>query len=138
MSRVRTWVRDLALGARFAVTGGRRGWTRTILTAIGVGLGVCLLLAAASVPHLLDSRDDRVAGRTAGPVVHLEVKPSERSFLYAETSTLYRGDTVKGMVVRPDGGRAPAPPGLTKRRGPARWPSHPHSRISSPPPKGRC
>lgn len=118
MSRVRTWVRDLALGARFAVTGGRRGWTRTILTTIGVGLGVCLLLAAASVPHLLDSRDDRVAGRTAFPVVHPEVKPSERSFLYAETSTLYRGDTVKGMVVRPDGGRAPAPPGLTKLPGP--------------------
>lgn len=118
MSRVRTWVHDLALGARFAVTGGRRGWTRTILTAIGVGLGVCLLLAAASVPHLLDSRDDRLGGRAAFPVVHPEVKPSGRSFQYAETSTLYRGDTIKGMVVRPDGTRAPAPPGLTKLPGP--------------------
>ncbi|MEU3305073.1 FtsX-like permease family protein [Streptomyces sp. NPDC006678] len=117
MRRVRAWVRDLAMGARFAVTGGRRGWTRTILTAVGVGLGVCLLLTAASVPHLLESRDDRVEGRYVVPVMHGEAKPSERSFLFAETETLYRGDTIRGTVLRPDGGRAPVPPGLAKLPG---------------------
>ncbi|MFE9556501.1 hypothetical protein ACFYMW_29245 [Streptomyces sp. NPDC006692] len=30
---------DLGLGARFALTGGREGWVRTVLTALGVGLG---------------------------------------------------------------------------------------------------
>ncbi|MBW8698014.1 hypothetical protein MBT84_00375 [Streptomyces sp. MBT84] len=35
---LRIWVRDLKLGMRFAATGGREGWTRTVLTAVGVGL----------------------------------------------------------------------------------------------------
>ena len=46
MSRgvLRVWARDLGLGARFAFGGGREGWTRTLLTGLGVGLGVALLL----------------------------------------------------------------------------------------------
>ena len=31
------WSRDLAMGARFALAGGREGWTRSLLTAVGVG-----------------------------------------------------------------------------------------------------
>ncbi|WP_405806366.1 ABC transporter permease [Streptomyces sp. NBC_00210] len=116
MSGGATWIRDLALGARFAVTGGRRGWIRTILTAIGVGLGVSLLLVAASVPHLIESRDTREADRAV--TYNDEVKRSERSFLFAQTSTLYRSDTVNGAVLRPDGSDAPAPPGLAKLPGP--------------------
>jgi hypothetical protein len=109
--RGRAWIRDLGLGARFALNGGRRGWTRTILTAVGVGLGVCLLLIAASVPHLLQSRDTRAAER-ALPLN--DVARSEHSFLFVETSTLYRGDTVNGTVFQPDGGDAPAPPGTAE------------------------
>ncbi|MGW8955058.1 FtsX-like permease family protein [Streptomyces sp. NPDC055709] len=116
MNHVRAWVLGLAMGVRFAVSGGRRDWTRTILTAVGVGLGVCLLLTAASVPHLLESRDDRAEGRSVSPVRVKEA--SERSFLYDETETLYRGDTISGTVFRPDGGRAPAPPGVAKLPGP--------------------
>jgi hypothetical protein len=112
-----TWIRDLALGARFAVAGGRRGWARTVLTAVGVGLGVSLLLVAASVPHLIQSRDDREADRTV-TATYDEVKRSERSFLFAQTSTLYRGDTINGTVLRPDGTQVPAPPGLAKLPGP--------------------
>ncbi|MEU3303455.1 FtsX-like permease family protein [Streptomyces sp. NPDC006678] len=125
MNHVRAWVLGLAMGVRFAVSGGRRDWTRTILTAVGVGLGVCLLLTAASVPHLLESRDDRVEGRYVVPVMHGEAKPSERSFLFAETETLYRGDTIRGTVLRPDGGRAPAPPGLAKLPGPGEMAASP-------------
>ncbi|MEV6707011.1 hypothetical protein, partial [Micromonospora wenchangensis] len=40
---------DLAMGARMAVTGGREGWTRALLTAVGVGIGVAMLLLAH--PH---------------------------------------------------------------------------------------
>ncbi|MFI1867578.1 ABC transporter permease [Streptomyces jumonjinensis] len=114
---VRGWVRDLALGARFAVTGGRRGWTRTALTAIGVGLGVSLLLVAASLPHALQSRDAREDDRR---VSALDGKPpSDRSFLFAETETRYRGDVITGTVFRPDGrGPTAAPPGLTRLPGP--------------------
>ena len=47
------------MGARFAVTGGRDGWTRAVLTAVGVGLGVALLLLAAAVPGALAARQAR-------------------------------------------------------------------------------
>lgn len=126
------------MGARFAVTGGRRGWTRTILTAVGVGLGVCLLLTAASVPHLLESRDDRVEGRYVIPVMHGEAKPSERSFLFVETETLYRGDTIRGTVLRPDGGQAPVPPGLAKLPGPGEMAVSPALADLLASPEGRC
>lgn len=35
--RLRTWARDLGLGVRFAAAGGREGWIRTLLTAVGSG-----------------------------------------------------------------------------------------------------
>lgn len=50
------WSRDLALGARFAVTGGREGWVRMTLTAVGVGLGVALLLLCTAMPNVFASR----------------------------------------------------------------------------------
>lgn len=51
----RTWVRDLGLDARFAVPGGRGGWTRTLLTAVGGAL----LPVAAAVPAMLSARSER-------------------------------------------------------------------------------
>ena len=47
---------ELLIGARMALTGGREGWIRTILTALGVGIGVAMLLLAASVPAALQAR----------------------------------------------------------------------------------
>lgn len=126
MNRGSPWIRDLTLGLRFAVTGGRPGWTRTALTALGVGLGVAMLLFAASVPGLLQTRDDRAIARA---VSLDEAQRSSSSFLFNRTSTLYRGDTVNGLVIRPDGGDAPAPAGLTELPAPGemaispRWPN---------------
>ncbi|MGH8877865.1 MAG: hypothetical protein ACRD0P_11055, partial [Stackebrandtia sp.] len=51
------WLADLAMGFRFAVAGGRSGWIRAGLTALGVGLGVAMLLAAASIPTVVASQD---------------------------------------------------------------------------------
>ena len=53
------WLAELLLGAKLAIAGGRDGWVRTGLTTIGVGLGVALLLAAASLPTVLTARDAR-------------------------------------------------------------------------------
>ncbi|TXL84843.1 FtsX-like permease family protein [Streptomyces sp. IB2014 016-6] len=117
---VRAWARDLALGMRFAVSGGREGWARTALTALGVGLGVALLFAAAAVPQLLDTRESRTQARETTNAS--SQKPgrgiTDSTFLWAEASTEYRGDPVTGLLLRPEGANAPAPPGVTKIPGP--------------------
>ncbi|MEH0844241.1 FtsX-like permease family protein [Micromonospora sp. CPCC 205711] len=113
LRRVRGATADLAMGARMAVTGGRDGWTRALLTAVGVGIGVALLLLAAAVPGALDdrrargdARDDLRIGEqlTAGP----------HTLLVATVDTEFRGRPVRGRLVRPEGPDAPVPPGLGK------------------------
>ncbi|MFC9607155.1 FtsX-like permease family protein [Streptomyces niveus] len=117
---VRAWARDLVLGMRLAVSGGREGWARTALTALGIGLGVALLFAAAAVPHLLDTRENRTQARETTNAS--SQKPGKGStdgtFLWAEASTEYRGDPVTGLLLRPEGANAPAPPGVAKIPGP--------------------
>ncbi len=115
MSRRRI-ARSLALGARFAVAGGRGGWTRAAMTAIGVGLGVALLLAAAAIPTMLGARHDRGTGRAIA--LSADVAASDHSLLIANVSTEYRSDLVTGFLVQPDGPAAPIPPGLHALPGP--------------------
>ncbi|WUH91245.1 ABC transporter permease [Streptomyces sp. NBC_00433] len=107
----RTWLRDLTLGARFAAGGGREGWTRTALTAVGVALGVALLLLASAVPAMMDARDQR---RVARDTVSMgeTVKPSDHTFLLAETGTTYHGKDITGVLLHPDGPAAEPPPGV--------------------------
>lgn len=113
----RTWMRDLALGARFAVTGGRGGWIRTALTATGIGCGVALLLVAASLPNMLFQREVRESARV--PDASYEVaKPGPDTFLHVGHRTEYRGETVTGLLLRPEGERAAVPPGAAALPGP--------------------
>ncbi|MFE2379616.1 ABC transporter permease, partial [Streptomyces sp. NPDC059398] len=67
---------DLALGVRFAVTGGRETWVRTTLTAVGVALGVALLLAASALPHAVSVQSARGAPRPHPPPA--ENRPAPR------------------------------------------------------------
>ena len=60
---LRQCARDLGLGVRFAFAGGREGWIRAVLTALGVGLGVAVLLLTTAVPNALAVRHDREEAR---------------------------------------------------------------------------
>ncbi|MFJ9518104.1 FtsX-like permease family protein [Kitasatospora sp. NPDC101801] len=107
------WARDLAFGVRFAVSGGREGWTRTLLTAVGVGLGVALLLVATAVPAILNARGDRGAARDDSPSSYsVAVQPTAETIVTGRTDTTYRGQDVYGRLVQPDGDRPLLPPGL--------------------------
>ncbi|MEU6989610.1 FtsX-like permease family protein [Streptomyces sp. NPDC046465] len=113
------WLRDLGMGMRFASGGGREGWIRTILTAVGVGLGVALLLGAASVPNLLENRDDRAVART--PHFSADGKPpaaSDTTLMVRDTGTEFHGRTATGKFLKADGGHPVLPPGLDKIPGP--------------------
>ncbi|WP_250287691.1 ABC transporter permease [Streptomyces atroolivaceus] len=114
-----TWLRDLGLGIRFAAAGGREGWARTALTAVGVGLGVAMLLGASSVPHLLDARavrdqarEELAASRSA------DVPQSDTTVLRVGADTEYRGRTVEGFLMRAEGARPALPPGVGTFPGP--------------------
>ncbi|MGA4839855.1 FtsX-like permease family protein [Streptomyces sp. G45] len=109
----RAWVRDLLMGARFAVGGGREGWVRTLLTAVGVGLGVALLLGAASVPQMLQNRDARSAARTAADQFSDKVvKRSDSTVLLADVMTEFRDASISGRLLRADGAHPVLPPGV--------------------------
>ena len=112
---LRRWAADLAMGARFAVSGGREGWARTVLTAVGVGLGVAVLLVAASVPHMSaahDSRTDARQGKEAGK--------SDHSLLVLPTHGEYHGTDITGTLLQPDGAHPVRPPGVREVPAPGR------------------
>ncbi|QNS04380.1 ABC transporter permease [Streptomyces xanthii] len=111
-------LRDLGVGVRCAVAGGREGWIRTLLTAIGVGLGVAVLLGAASVPTLLEERDARGAARQLGVEPGGPAERSDRSVLLSDASSDFRADSIDGYLVRPDGAHPALPPGVDKLPGP--------------------
>ncbi|MBM7057137.1 FtsX-like permease family protein [Streptomyces durocortorensis] len=109
-------LRDLGLGVRFAAAGGREGWIRTLLTAVGVGLGVALLLLASSVPHLLDERNAREQARSETQISDspdVNAPKSDSSVLRINTTTEYHDRTVAGYLMRPDGSTPVLPSGVT-------------------------
>ncbi|MET9506444.1 FtsX-like permease family protein [Streptomyces sp. NPDC006622] len=110
----RQWVRDLAMGARFAVTGGREGWVRMTLTAVGVGLGVALLLLCTALPNVFAARDKVEDARFDNTFQYSEQAPpkADDTVLIAATDTTWHDDDIRGRLVEPEGGRAPLPPGV--------------------------
>nr|WP_107469833.1 FtsX-like permease family protein [Streptomyces mangrovisoli] len=100
------------MGLRFAVTGGREGWVRLLLTALGVGLGVALLLLTTALPHALEVRHDREQSRSDFTYDYKPVAPADDTLVIADVDTTYRGKDVRGRVVMPEGERAPLPPGV--------------------------
>lgn len=117
-SRGASTLRDLGLGIRFAAAGGREGWIRTLLTAVGVGLGVALLLLASSVPHMLDARSARDQARGEAPVAEAPTPKSDSSVVRITATSEYRDRTVAGYLMRPDGSTPVRPPGVDRFPGP--------------------
>ncbi|MGP3967073.1 FtsX-like permease family protein [Streptomyces sp. 6N223] len=116
---MRGWARDMALGARFAVSGGRSGWARTLLTAVGVGLGVLVLLLAASAPRVLQAQDERVANREPSCFTAVsgcpDLEPGPETVLFRNELTRYHDADIGGASLQPDAGAettATPPPGL--------------------------
>ncbi|MEU8437406.1 ABC transporter permease [Streptomyces sp. NPDC029216] len=111
MSALRAWSRDLALGARFAFGGGRRGWTRTLLTGVGVGLGVALLLISTAIPGALTARHAREDARSVLGAAEAAA-PGRNTLLIARVDQTYRDQDINGRMLRMEGPDAPVPPGL--------------------------
>src|SRR3954454_886172 len=105
-------MRDLALGIRLALAGGRSARMRAAMIAAGVGAGVVLLLLAASVPNMIRLGDERANARDYYDSAIAEAGP--RTLLIADADTECRGVPVRGRLVKPEGPQAPVPPGVSK------------------------
>nr|WP_042194791.1 FtsX-like permease family protein [Kibdelosporangium sp. MJ126-NF4]CEL21570.1 putative integral membrane protein [Kibdelosporangium sp. MJ126-NF4]CTQ95862.1 putative integral membrane protein [Kibdelosporangium sp. MJ126-NF4] len=106
---------DIVLGARLTVAGGRDSLVRLALTAIGVGLGVTVLLSATSVPHMIDARNERSAARVAESD---QVVPGVDPVHLIQRVDEYRGQGLQGYLVDPTGPRQPLVPGVDRLPGP--------------------
>lgn len=108
------WLRELALGARLARSGGRGAFARVGLTALGVGIGVALLLVAASLPHILSARHDRTAARSELQITDAPRRAGAATLLIAPVDDHFREESIRGRLIRAEGPRAPVPPGIDR------------------------
>ncbi|MFF8725212.1 FtsX-like permease family protein [Streptomyces sp. NPDC015171] len=108
------WSRDLAMGARFAFTGGREGWVRVLLTAVGVGLGVALLLLTTALPNALSVRHQRDEARLDYTYGRTHRPKAANTLVISDANSSYHGKDIRGRLVEPEGPRAPVAPGLDR------------------------
>ncbi|MGW4029907.1 ABC transporter permease [Streptomyces sp. NPDC004838] len=100
------------MGFRFAVMGGRENWIRTLLTAVGVGLGVSLLLLTTALPSALAARDDRENDRKDLTFTSIVTPKADDTVIVAKADTSFHDHDIRGRLLKPDGPRAEVPPGL--------------------------
>ncbi|NNN35190.1 ABC transporter permease [Streptomyces sp. S3(2020)] len=110
---MRQWTRDLGMGVRFAFAGGREGWIRVLLTAVGVGLGVALLLLTTAIPNAMATREKREQARSDMSFSANPPKKADDTVIVGYVTTTYHDKNVRGRELEPEGSRSPLPPGVS-------------------------
>ncbi|MCE6995811.1 ABC transporter permease [Saccharothrix sp. S26] len=106
------WAADLVLGIRLAVGGSRTSWARLALTAAGVGLGVTVLLLAASIGPAREAKSHRVQAASLDPAT---ANPKLKA---RHVSVSWQGRLITGVELAATAPDAPAPPGVGRIPGP--------------------
>ncbi|WP_016696715.1 ABC transporter permease [Actinoalloteichus spitiensis] len=112
------WLRDLALGIRLALT-GRTPWGRMGLSAAGIALGVAALFAVATLPEIMNQREERDAART--PILAEELSDADGAPAALEAtsaSTQFQNERIRGYYLTGVGPESPRPPGVDTLPGP--------------------
>jgi hypothetical protein len=138
-ARLADWARDLAMGARFATSGGRQGWLRTLLTAVGVALGVAVLLLAAAVPEVAGKQDTREAARSGAYLVAKESEPERSAYtvLSKDANTRFGDKELYGRLLQAEGSTPATPPGVEALPGPGEMVVSPALKEYLESPEGR-
>jgi hypothetical protein len=100
------WAADLVLGIRLAVGGSRTSWARLALTAAGVGLGVTVLLLAASIGPAREAKSERVQAAS------LTAAKSAATLKARHVSVSWQGRLITGVELAATAPDAPLPPGV--------------------------
>ena len=114
----------LLLGFRLALGGGREGLVRLVFTAVGVAVGVAMLLLALTAPGALQGRFDRMGWQDAAywslsPETDDEpVVESADGALFLAVSDYYDGHPMTRAYLAALGDDPPVPPGLSRAPGP--------------------
>jgi len=113
---------EVSLGVRLALAGGRSSTARLVVTAMGVALGVALLLAAGATGAALQQRDDHTDWRepTLRPLgaSGLDAETGSPALLWRASLDRFRGNEFARFDVAALGPGAPVPPGLERLPGP--------------------
>ncbi|GGS21737.1 MULTISPECIES: ABC transporter permease [Actinokineospora] len=104
------WRSDLAIGVRLAVGGGRTSVARFVLSTIGVGIAVLVLLMAASVGTIAGNRDDRTMAQSPDSTPIEGVAPTEMVW----DGTSFRGQRIGVKRLRGTGPDSPLPVGVPR------------------------
>jgi hypothetical protein len=108
---MRRTLTELWLGMRLAATGGGDSQLRAALTALGVALGVALLLFGASVPTMLSAHNARLQAREPQSGAH----PLRTAQLLVDSlGTNFHGADVTVVALQRTGPHPALPPGLSR------------------------
>ncbi|RSN57407.1 ABC transporter permease [Amycolatopsis sp. WAC 04182] len=101
---------DLMLGFRLAVGGGRGSIVRLVLSTMGIGLAVAVLLIGASAGTVKENRDQRAYA--ASP--RYEPIPGVAPLNHHATTTDFRGQAISLVHLQATGPNSPIPPGVNR------------------------
>ena len=114
------WARQVALAARLALAGRRESAARLVITAVGIGLGVVMLLfGAVALPalhaHAARNAWTRTSAHNTAPAPY----PAGASpVLWQLSQDHFRGQDITWVNVAALGPRPVLPPGLSRLPGP--------------------
>lgn len=106
---MKAWFNDLLIGVRLAVGGGRTSVARLVLSTVGIGIAVAVLLLASSVGPMIDARYER--GKLSETSVRGKIEGVD-PLIYNYSSDNFRDRSVEVGYVWPSGPTSPVPPGL--------------------------
>jgi len=101
---------------RLSLNGGREALGRLLITALGVALGVCLLLASIAAMNGVNAQDARGAWLDThpGPVRAAGVGDHVSTLGWLESKDEFQGRIITRIDVAATGPRSPVPPGLSR------------------------
>ena len=110
----------LRLSTRLAISGGREGRTRLIVTSIAVAIGVAILLAVLADFHAFRVTNNRPAWEDT-TASHVAASSADRAELWNYSNDIYHATTIERLDVATLGAHAPVIPGLSRMPGPGEY-----------------
>ena len=106
----------IRLGLRLSLNGGREAFARLVVTALGVALGVCLLLASLAAMNGVNAQDARAAWLNTQPGSQPTTNASRpiSPLWWLASKDEFEGQVINRIDVAATGPRSPVPPGLSR------------------------